>query len=385
MTANQSTDVGLRRDLSWIKQALQTAIELECSTLPLYLSAMFSLKVQDYPAYNAIRSVVMEEMVHMAIGCNMLAALGGAPQIKHFSPAYPVRGLPGGAEPDLQVGLAQLSRPQLKNFMRIEMPEFLLRGADRGETYPTIAAFYQGIRRAILDNAEQVRAAIRAGGPANQVGDNIGFTTISYTAGVDPVDPFLAGIDEILEQGEGASASALFAGSGSEAEESHYCRFAEIYYGAGYVDPQPPLSLTAQSEPEFFRGRPIPWPVVVNTLAVPVDGYARILALDPNAAAVTADLNAFDNAYTSILTALDAVWNGPADASWKTLGGSVHSMVDLRVLSCFNIILRHQIPDDIVRRIPELYPNEIDRLLAYTRLAEPVFYGPRFCNLNSTI
>jgi hypothetical protein len=57
-------------DLAWIKANLQTAIELEFSTLPLYLSAMFSLEVQNYTAYNLIRSVAMEEMVHIAIAAN---------------------------------------------------------------------------------------------------------------------------------------------------------------------------------------------------------------------------------------------------------------------------------------------------------------------------
>ena len=69
------------RDLDWIKDVLQSAVELEHATLPLYLSTMFSLEVQNYTTYNLIRSVVMEEMVHMAISCNVLSALGGKPSI----------------------------------------------------------------------------------------------------------------------------------------------------------------------------------------------------------------------------------------------------------------------------------------------------------------
>ncbi|WP_212567109.1 ferritin-like domain-containing protein, partial [Pseudomonas aeruginosa] len=67
---NPNTVPPAARDVVWIKHALQTAIELEYSTLPLYLSAMFSLEVQNYTAYNAIRSIAMEEMVHMAIAAN---------------------------------------------------------------------------------------------------------------------------------------------------------------------------------------------------------------------------------------------------------------------------------------------------------------------------
>src|SRR5260370_9938321 len=149
MPDDQSNQVS--RDLAWIKATLQSAIELEFSTMPLYLSAMFSLEVQNYTAYNLIRSVAMEEMVHMAIAANILAAIGGSPQIKSIRIPYPVCGLPGGTEPDLQVGLAQFSKNQLKNFMRIEMPDFLLGQLGRHETYPTIAAFYRALQQAIQD------------------------------------------------------------------------------------------------------------------------------------------------------------------------------------------------------------------------------------------
>jgi Ferritin-like len=379
MPDNQTNQVS--HDLAWIKATLQSAIELEYSTLPLYLSAMFSLEVQNYTAYNLIRSVVMEEMVHMAIAANALAAIGGSPRFKNIKIPFPVRGLPGGAEPDLHVGLAQFSKNQLKNFMRIEMPDFLLGQLGRDESYPTIAAFYRTLQQAIQYNADAVRSAVKAGGPANQVGDNIGFTTLGYSPGVDPVETLSQAIEEILQQGEGASAGDLVTTSAYESEESHYARFAELYYGATYAIPNPKLQLNPETEPLFFQGLPIGWPEVINTLAVPADGYAKIIALAPKASDVTSDLVAFDTAFSAILSALDAAWNGPAADSWKTLGGAVHGMVDLRVLSCFNII-RHEIPRDIVDKLPELYPAEIDHLRRYTDLTKPVCYGPRFLNAN---
>lgn len=378
---NPNTVPAAARDIAWIKRALQAAIELEYSTLPLYLSAMFSLEVQNYTAYNAIRSVAMEEMVHMAIASNLLAALGGSPQFKSIRITYPTTGLPGGAEPDLHVGLARYSKPQLKNFLRIETPAFLLRQLVRDEGYPTIAAFYESIRDAIGRNADAVRAAVQAGGPANQVGDDIGIATVRYTPGVDPVESFYAGIDEILQQGEGSGRGDVFAGNPFESEESHYARFAELYYGARYQAPSPPVDFNPKNEPLFFGGPAIAAPVVINTLAVPRDGYARILAVDPDRGAVERDLDAFDNGFSTILSTLDAVWNGPSSASWKTLGAAVHGMVDLRVLSCFNI-MRHPVPAAAVAQLAELYPDEIGYLRTYTDLSKPVFYGPRFVNVN---
>jgi rubrerythrin len=56
---------------------LQKAIELEHSTIPPYLTAMFSLK----PGTNLVQrqiihSIVIEEMLHMSIAANILNALG---------------------------------------------------------------------------------------------------------------------------------------------------------------------------------------------------------------------------------------------------------------------------------------------------------------------
>lgn len=375
------------RDLDWIKQALQTAIELECSTLPIYLSAMFSLKVQNNIVYNQLRWVAMEEMAHMGTAANILACLGGTPRIRDIALKFPAQGLSGGVEPDLLVGLARLSRPQLRNFMRIETPDILLRKLNRGTAYPTIADFYREIRHAVIDNADAVRAAVKAGGTSNQVYDDIGFAQIAYSDGVDPLDAILSGIEEILDQGEGASTGSLVTTSDFERETSHYARFAEVFYGASYEEPDEPTELTPETEPLFFRGHAIGWPVVINTLAVPSDGYAKILTLDPNAAAVTKDLAAFDAAYAQTLAALDLAWNGPQAASWKTVGlsvrgvgGSPPGMIDMRVLGRENIT-RHQIPPDVVTRLAELYPAEYGFLAKYSDLGQPVFYGPRFLNV----
>ncbi len=373
----------LKTDLNWIRQTLQTAIELECSTLPPYLAAMFSLQVQNYTVYNALRSVVMEEMVHMATACNMLGALGGTPQIKNLSFPYPVTGLPGGVEPDLSLGLARLSLEQLANFMRLEMPDFLLRQLGRGEDYPTIGDFYLGIRKAIDDNKDAVRAAVKAGGPVNQVQDNIGIDPIGYNAEVDAVDQFNAAIEKIVEQGEGASRETLFSGGGSEDESSHYARFAEIFFGHAYQEPIPARKLTSATLSEFFKGNKISDWKVCNTLAVPTDSYSKILKIDPNGAAVTADLVKFDQAFSSIMETLDTVWNGPSATWWPTLGGGVHAMMDLRILSCYNLIMKHRVPDSAVAQLSQLYPQEFGYLQKYTDLTEPVFYGPRFVNVNA--
>ncbi len=369
------------RDLDWIKTALQAAIELEHSTLPLYLSGMFSLETQNYTTYNLIRSVVMEEMVHMAIACNIMAAIGGTPKIKTLNPGFPRNGLPGDAEPDLQAVVAKLSKKQLKNYLRVEMPDFLLPDEYRSETYPTIGRLYNAIKAAITSNADAVRAAVKVGGNSNQVGDDIGFTTIVYKDGEDILSQIFDGIDEILEQGEGGNLHNLHAGPGSEGEPSHYARFAEIYYGHRFEVPAGNPTLTRENEASFFQGYDVPYPNVVNALMVPRDGYAAILSRDPDGDSVKKNVVAFDQVYTDIMNDLEAMWNGPMDEEWPTFGKAVGSMTELRVLSCFNI-MRSQIPADIIGDLHNIYPDEYDMLSAYTDLNAPVFYGPRFFNLN---
>jgi Ferritin-like len=372
------------KDLAWIQGRLQDAIALEYSTQPLYLAAMFSLKVQNYVAYNWIRAIVMEEMVHMGIAANMLAAIGGAPQIQKLAVSFPHAGLPGGAEPDLFVGPARYSREQLENFLRIECPKVLLDERRRVQPEATVSAFYDELREAIVANRDALNSValqvVQKGPPPNQVGDNIGLPKIAPVNG-DVVGPLAAAIDQIVEQGEGSAHGSLITGPGSEDEKSHYVRFAELYFGREYEHPSgaaPPTRATLESR---FSGMPIRAPEVVNTLAVPKDGYAAILAVDPNAAAVSADLNAFDSQFSAILAQLDSVWNGPAGASWKTLGGAVEVMMKLRVLSCFNLE-QHQVPAAAIAQLRQLYPQEYAYLERYTDLSAPVFYGPRFINTN---
>jgi hypothetical protein len=371
-----------KRDLDWIKSALQTAIALEHATLSPYVAATYSLTVQNFTAYNLIRSIAMEEMVHMASACNILAALGGVPQIKNLKPVYPSNGLPGGAEPDLYVCIAQLSEPQLLNFMRLEAPKALIDPQFQSETYPSIGTLYAGIRQAIVDNGDAIAAAVKAGGKKpNQVGDNIGFGTIDPTD-PDPLKSILAAIDAITSQGEGLINNVLHAGGGSESEESHYARFAQIYYGHQLSPAHGRAHPTRETIKDYFKGYAIPFPEVTNFLAVPKDGYAAILALDPDRAAVEKDLGAFDQAYSQLLAGLDASWNGDPAKWWPTLGGAVELMAKLRVIGCFNV-MKHKVPPAIVAQLPTLYPDEYAALKTYTRLDQPVVYGPRFLNLNA--
>lgn len=368
------------RDLHWIRGALQSAVSIEHATMPLYSAAMYSLEVQNYPAYNTLRSVLMEEMLHMAAACNALAAIGGAPRIKQLDPTAIHTGLAGTVAPGLTARFAKLSRKQLDTFMRIEAPVELLPADQQSLKYPTIGSFYTEIKAAIEANADVVTAAIRGRRVANQVGGNLGYAVVD-PKGKDPVGQILASLDLIMDQGEGFGASTLSSGAGSQDELSHYARFAELRYGHTYTGPDDPEldSITAEGQRRYFRGAKIAWPTVINSLAVPADGYAAILRLDPDGVDVLRDLRAFDSAYTRMLAALDDAWNGPADQSWPSLGRAVFEMNELRVISCFTI-LRKQVPAAAAAKVDELYPLESAQLRALSDFDQPLYYGPRFLN-----
>ena len=71
---------------------VQEAMRLEFATIPPYLTAMLSLKPgQNRDIWWAIHDVVVDEMLHLLIGCNLLNALGGRPVLddRKFVPKYP--------------------------------------------------------------------------------------------------------------------------------------------------------------------------------------------------------------------------------------------------------------------------------------------------------
>lgn len=105
---------------------MNTAIALEFSTIPPYLTGLFSIMPGSNQRASAlIQSVVTEEMLHLTLASNILIAIGGNPDIVAIGRSLVYPGpLPDKIDNDLQVGLAALSKPQLQNvFMAIERPE----------------------------------------------------------------------------------------------------------------------------------------------------------------------------------------------------------------------------------------------------------------------
>ena len=286
-----------------VLHALQQAIELEHSTIPLYLYALYSLdENSNGEIVDIIQSVVVEEMLHMTLACNISNALGGHPVIdkKHFIPAYP-GSLPGGVEGGLVVQLAPFSYGQLDTFLTIEEPETPLEfplgalGADLAPSATdgvTIGQFYTQILNQI--NALPDSAFVSP--PRNQIGPNMMRGAII----VHDKATAAAAINTIIEQGEGTTTSP---DDGTPGEFGHYYRFMEIKMGRRLIQvPGSNPASYAYAGPVIKLDPNGVYPVATNPSLA---GYAT------NPAAYNACAT-FNYTYTNLLKSLHHTFNGEA-------------------------------------------------------------------------
>lgn len=126
--SNEKLPIGEKQDyysIENLRRDLQTALEVEHATIPPYLTALASIKNSfNHEIHKVIRSIVIEEMMHLTLVANILNAVGGKPLLysKDFLPHYPSR-MPGGLQPDLIIPIEKLSLGLIRNiFMKIEQP-----------------------------------------------------------------------------------------------------------------------------------------------------------------------------------------------------------------------------------------------------------------------
>lgn len=300
--------------LAGVRSALQNALELEHSTVPPYLYALYSIKHgENVEIAELILSVVLEEMLHMALACNVLNAIGGEPVIDtpSFIPTYPGH-LPGSVQDELIVGLAPLSLDVVKNtFMGIEEPEDPLVFPDLkmlalAPAPTTIGQFYGKIAQQISELSKNEN--IFTGSPSKQLPHwRLPLNNIAVT----DEESALRAINMIVEQGEGTKASPLDQGL----ELAHYYRFSEIVHGRKLIA-QP-------GEPGYaYTGEVIAFapagvsPVISNPATTPYPPGTRAAFLN----------DTFNYTYTSLLKSLHRMFNGEP----SLLGTSIALMESLK-------------------------------------------------------
>jgi hypothetical protein len=278
-------------DINWLRESLQAAVELEFATIPVYLCGMWSIQEQSGAAYERINSVVIEEMLHMGLACNMLTTLGGTPQIntQDVVPNYPGP-LPGGVRPQLTVALTGLSQQVVEEmYMQIEFPEGGPVALALDETFTTIGEFYDAILEAFKTLQESDFTGAR-----QLTSSGLGLFAVRALADAEKA------VNLIKQQGEGTSQSPFAVDFGGEL--AHYYRFAEIHHGRALVK-------TADGKFKF-EGDPVPFPAVFPVAQVPPGGYP--------------ESHEFDQQFTSLLNKLQSAW---ATGSQTDLRGAVAIMV----------------------------------------------------------
>ncbi len=199
--------------LKELKANLQTAIEIELATIPIYLYAYYSIqrnatsgeaidRAQAFAnkAGGVIMSVAVEEMLHMSLSSNILFAMGVAPQIYRHAPKKYPTGLPyhnpqgpkgPNGETAVLIPLAKLSFEQLWHFLQIEYPE-QWSAMPQDRNWQTIGQFYSYIRclihtKFLTDADFQQGAAAKAIQPFNYSPNNV--DTIYPSGKFDPWKP----------------------------------------------------------------------------------------------------------------------------------------------------------------------------------------------------
>jgi len=318
-----------------LKMGLQAAVELELSTLPPYLCGMWSIKSGTGNVYNLIRSVVIEEMLHMGLACNMLTAIGGNPTIdKSTMPTYP-GGLPGGVIPGLTVSLAGLSKDQIKNiYMEIEYPENGPIDPDDASKLPrennTIGQFY-----------DHILAAFQALNPtftgSNQ---NTDPRLSSGLFAINNLSDVAIAINTIKDQGEGTSTSPEDGEPGDEL--AHFYTFSEIYHGH---------KLVQQDGVWQFTGEAIEFPVVYPIPEIPHGGY-------PDAASdVREALDAFNTKFSTLLSQLQSAWGAGGKADLQQAIGTMFALKGLATA-----IMAFELPDGSGVYGPEFLAEAVNNM-----------------------
>ncbi len=288
---------------------LTEAAEIEHGLMCCYLYAAYSLRVNDETLpvdmrqmlgrwRKVIVDIAKDEMIHLAIVSNLLAAVGSAP---HFARAnFPVaRGYhPAG----IIVSLAPFDCGTLDHFIYLERPEGVAmpdgagfvpfdyrRGLRNGrlvpsaQDYATVGHLYRGIRGGFASLSQSLgEGALFVGDHRIQVGgDQFPMLGLSKVRGLEDAG---VAIDTIVNQGEGAK---------RDDASSHYRRFLQV---------RDEYQAILARDPSFVPARPVARNPVMRHPANPQD----LVWIDAEPAATLLDLG--NAAYSLMLRSLGAVF-----------------------------------------------------------------------------
>jgi Ferritin-like len=237
---------------------LQTAMELELATIPPYLVALLSIRLPSNrePA-ELIRSVMVEEMLHLALVANVLNAVGGRPRLdKDAIPRYPLKMTFEGKvfeNRQFWIDLAPFSEDVIRIFMKIEEPQEPPRSVGFTESIVkidvpgfTIGEFYARIVSLLEEMEQESPGCVFVGRPDLQIKKDYYWSGGGQIVAVQDLASAREALDLVIKQGEGAWTSGVgrvATDFGDNFQMGHYYRFSEIFYHQKYKrsdDPNKP-------------------------------------------------------------------------------------------------------------------------------------------------
>jgi hypothetical protein len=255
-----------------LHEHLRLAISVELSTIPPYLYAMYSLQDRESEATRLLRSIVAEEMLHLALAANILVSVGGRPAFldPDLVPVYPT--LLAHHHPDLTIHLEPLSADLIRRtFLVIEQPD-PPGSAPPGAGFDSLGEFYAaleaGIERLAGDGDlfgsgtedRQVAAADFYGPVEFNVAESGGLMA------VDDLASARRAIDVIVHQGEGLTDHRWADPRGREL--THYAKLQRLVEDSGRIGAVLPLPIDP---------RRADWPADVRPLVDLFDACYRAL------------------------------------------------------------------------------------------------------------
>lgn len=316
-----------------LENMLQKAILFELSTIPVYMTALISIKPgTNLVAANLIRSVMMEEMLHMTLAGNILTSIGGKMVIgADHIPSYPLSLEFNGQrfkDREFEVNLAPMTRSNIETFTRIELPDGWEDSEQELSAIPeidvpgyTVGQFYKLLEYKLITLCEKYgEPKVFIGKSHHQINLNYYWSGGGKPIKISSLSEAKEAIEVIMTQGEGTSRS-IYDGDefyfDQRNEVAHFFRFREILFGRYYQhgdDPHAPPT-GDQFEVDYKQV----YPVKVNAVS---SDYKH----DPQMSSLNQD---FNRKYSTMLRLITEAFNGSPDALYTAILNSMHNMASI--------------------------------------------------------
>ncbi len=302
--------------LEQLRAYLQAALRLEHSTIPPYLTALYSLHPgTNTEAWHILRVVVAQEILHLSLAANVMNAIGGTPDLTgaDFVPAYPAC-LPDG-EGEFAVDLQAFSAEAVATFLKIERPGrapspevrlvprqrtgrqmLAVSPTDPGLRYYSVGEFYAEISRGVRRLHGEYAAGGRelfTGHPGLQVTPEDFCSGGGEAIRVTDLGSALDALALLANQGEGLG-GGIYDDAG---ELVHYYRFQQLQLGRYYQKGDEPNGPTG---PEFETDWTAVYPVLKNAR---LDDY-------PQGSKLHSAASEFNRTYADFLAFLTTAFSG---------------------------------------------------------------------------